>query len=117
MNEIITVGSEKYTVTNVKTGLNTISFKIVNPVSDDVEATFKDVKSLTVGTEKEVYGDYPDVEYESITIKATGEIIVTMRIPTQMELQVAKLQKAQDGQEHLKELGGDQKEQGYNVEE
>lgn len=95
MNEILTANSIAYTVENVETGINTISFRIVNPVPDDTEAAFKDVKSLTVGTAEEVYGEYTDVEYESLTIKATGEIIVAMHILSETEKQIRNLQATQ----------------------
>lgn len=100
MKEIITIGDVSYVVEKVGTGINTISFTIENPVPEDIEAAFKDVKSLTVGnTDGEVYGEYPDVEYESITIKATGEIIVTMHILNETEKQIRDLQTTQAEQD------------------
>lgn len=93
MKEIITVNGVKYTVENIKTGIDTISFKVVDPLPDDVEAAFRNVKELTVeDTEGAVYGEYFDIEYKSITINADGAITVTMHIPTKTEKQIRNLQ-------------------------
>ena len=36
--------------------------------TDEAETTFRSVKSLTVGADEEiVYGEYPNVVYESVT--------------------------------------------------
>lgn len=100
MKELIMLGDVSYVAKKVETGINTISFKLEGSVPEDIEAAFKDVKSLKVGnTDGEVYGDYPDVEYESLTITATGEIIVTMHILTKDEKQIKDLQISQAEQD------------------
>ena len=101
MNEIITANGVKYTVQNLNTGLNTISFMVQGLTVEDAEAAFRNVESLTVGTigtdetEYTVYGEYPNVTYESITKDAEDNITITMHIPTKMELQIAELQESQ----------------------
>lgn len=101
MNEIITVGGVNYTAKNVAMGIDTISFTLVNPM-EDPEAAFREVTELTVGDEQEmVYGQYTDVEYESITISADGSVTVTMHILTRTEKQIKELQESQAEQDEV----------------
>ena len=54
------------------------------------------VTALAVKSEEgDVYGEYPNVVYTSVTKDATGYVAVSMRIPTQMEQQIVELQKSQ----------------------
>lgn len=95
MNETITVGGVKYTVTNVDTGLNSISFLLPDLTEDEAKAAFKNAKSLTVGDGKTAYGEYPDVEFVSITIGADESVKVSMHILTETEKQLRELQVSQ----------------------
>lgn len=97
LNEIITTGGGiDYPVQNVCTGLNTISFVMQKMTVNEAEAAFKNVTALSVKTEGEdAYGEYPNVVYMSVMKDAAGNVTVTMRIPTQMEQQIAALQKSQ----------------------
>ena len=105
MNEIITANGVKYTVQNLNTGLNTISFMVQGLTVEDAEAAFRNVASLTVGiigtdeTEDIIYGEYPNVIYESITKDAEDNITITLHIPTKNELQIAELQESQAEQD------------------
>ena len=105
MNEIITANGVKYTVQNLHTGLNTISFMVQGLTVEDAEAAFRNVASLTVGTigtdetEDIIYGEYPNVIYESITKDAEDNITITLHIPTKNELQIAELQESQAEQD------------------
>lgn len=107
MNEIITANGVKYTVQNLNTRLNTISFMVQGLTVEDAEAAFRNVVSLTIGTigtdeaEDIVYGEYPNVTYESITKDAEDNITVTMHIPTKTELQIAELQESQAEQDEV----------------
>ncbi len=104
MNEIITANGVKYTVQNLNTRLNTISFMVQGLTVEDAEAAFRNVASLTVGTneaEDIVYGEYPNVTYESITKDAEDNITVTMHIPTKTEMQIAELQESQAEQDEV----------------
>ena len=107
MNEIITVNGVAYTVQNVTTGANSISFVLAELTVEEAEAVFRDCESLTVGTEEEVYGNYPNVTFESITKDADGNVSVTMHILTKSELQIKDLQASQAEQdEAIAELYG-----------
>ena len=105
MNEIITANGVKYTVQNLNTGLNTTSFMVQGLTVEDAEAAFRNVASLTVGTigtdetEDIIYGEYPNVIYESITKDAEDNITITLHIPTKNELQIAELQESQAEQD------------------
>ena len=92
MNEIITINGVEYTTRNITTGINTISFTLNDPIAD-AEFVFRNVKELTVGDKNgTVYGQYPDVEFESLTIGADGNVTITMHIPTEIEKQIKELQ-------------------------
>lgn len=107
MNEIITTGGVSYAVKNVTTGINTISFMIIGENAGDVEALFRDVSALTVGDGESVYGEYPDVRFESLTIGADRSVTVTMHILNEMEKQMKELQISQGEQdEAIAELYG-----------
>ena len=97
MNEIITANGVKYTVQNLITTQNAISFMVQGLTTDEAETAFRSVESLTVGANEEtVYGEYPNVIYESVTKNADDEITITMHIPTKIELQIAELQESQE---------------------
>lgn len=100
MNEIITAGSEKYTATNVITGLNHISFTLPGLTVEEAETAFKNAGSLTVGDgEDYVYGEYPNVAYGSVTKDADGNVSVSMHILTRDQVQIRKLQVSQGEQD------------------
>lgn len=100
MNEIITVCSKKYTATNVITGLNTISFTLSDLTADEVETVFKSVESLTVSDDQNnVYGEYPNVVYKSVTKDADGNVSVSMSILAQEQVQIKELQTSQAKQD------------------
>ncbi len=96
MNEIITAGGVEYTAQDVTTSVNTISFKLSGLTADEAREAFKNVESLTVGSEEgDVYGDYPNVKYLSVALDADGSITVTMHILSETEKQIRELQEAQ----------------------
>ena len=96
MNEIIIVGGVKYTATNVETGLNTISFTLPDLTADEAETAFKNAESLNVGDgQNNVYGEYPNVVYKSVTKDADGNVSVSMHILTQEQVQIRELQVSQ----------------------
>lgn len=100
MNEIITAGGVSYTTTNVTTGTDTISFTLSDVLGEEAHTVFKNVKSLEVGEEAgAAYGLYPDVRFDHLTIYADDSIVVTMRIPTEMEKQISALQVSQAEQD------------------
>lgn len=96
MNEIITANGVNYTVQNLITTQNTISFTVQGLTTDEAENAFHGVKFLTVGAdENTIYGEYPNIVYESLTKDADNNITITMHIPSKLELQIAELQKSQ----------------------
>ncbi len=99
MKETITVGGVKYTATNLATGLNSISFMLHDLTEDEAKAAFKNAKSLTVGDGKNDYGEYPDVEFVSITTGADESVTVTMHILTKTEKEIRELQVSQSEQD------------------
>lgn len=99
MKEFVTIGDESYVAKKTETGIDTISFTLECSAVETVESAFKKAKSLTVGTDREVYGEYPDVEYQSMTITAEEEIIVTMHILNNVEKQIRDLQTSQAEQD------------------
>lgn len=102
MNEIITVGSEKYTATKVETGINTISFTFPDLTADEAETAFKNVEFLTVGdVQDNVYGEYPNVVYKLVTKDADGNVSVSMNILTQEQVQIKELQISQGEQDEV----------------
>ena len=99
MNEIITVNGVSYAAQNVTTGANTISFALAELSAEEAEAVFRNAESITVGTEEEVYGNYPNVSFESVAKDAEGIVSVTMHILTKEELQIKELQVSQAEQD------------------
>lgn len=100
MKEIITTGGVSYAVENVGTGITTISFTLPDLTEDEAKAAFKNATSLTVGNETdEAYGQYPDIEFESLTVGADEEITVTMHILNETEKQIRELQASQAEQD------------------
>lgn len=99
MNEIITVNGVSYAAQNVTTGANTISFALAELSAEEAEAVFRNAESLTVGTEEEVYGNYPNVTFESITKDVDENVTVTMHILTKEELQIKELKVSQAEQD------------------
>ena len=99
MNEIITVNGVAYVAQNVTTGANSISFVLAELSAEEAETVFRNAESLTVGSEDEVYGNYPNVTFESITKDVDENVTVTMHIITKEELQIKELQMSQAEQD------------------
>lgn len=104
LNEIITAGGVDYTVQNISTGLNTISFVVPEMTVDEAETAFKSVTALTVKTKDgEVYGKYPNVAYASVLKDADGNVSIAMRIPSQMEPDISDFKPYEPTLEELQE--------------
>ena len=99
MNEIITVNGTAYSAENVTTGANSISLVLTDLSIEEAETVFRNAESLTVGTDEEVYGNYPNVKFESITKDVDDNVTVTMHILTKTELQIKELQVSQAEQD------------------
>ena len=102
MNEIITTGGVSYTATNVTTGVDSISFDVINMTADEAKGAFRDVTSLTVGDENnEAYGKYPDIKLESVTEYEDGRIVITMHILSETERYIRDLKISQTEQDEV----------------
>lgn len=102
MNEIITTGGVSYTATNVTTGVDSISFDVINMTADEAKGAFRDVTSLTVGDENnEAYGKYPDIKLESVTEYEDGRIVITMHILSETERDIRDLKISQTEQDEV----------------
>lgn len=99
MNEKITAGGVAYAAQNVTTGTGTISFMPDGLTADEAFDAFRNEKSLTVGSDGEDYGAYPDVEFESVTRRADGSVTVAMHILSGTEKQIRDLQATQAEQD------------------
>lgn len=95
MKEIIKIDGVSYTATKMSTGTNTISFTLSDLTVEEVYTAFKNARSLTVGDGTNTYGNYPNVEFESVTIDAEENITVVMHILNRIEVQIRELQAAQ----------------------
>lgn len=102
LTEIITADGIDYTVQNTSTGLNTISFVVQKMTANEAETIFRNTVSLTVNSEDGgVYGEYPDVKFESLAIGADEGITVTMHILTEAEKQIRDFQISQAEQDEV----------------
>ena len=107
MKEIITVNGTNYSAENVTTTSNSISFSLSGNTAE-IKSVFENATELTVSNEDgEVYGEYANLTFESITEYADSTIVVTMHIPSPLELAVSQLQTSQAEQdEAIAELYG-----------
>lgn len=100
--EYITANGTEYVCRSVTTGTNSISFTMDGKEIAEVEATFRGVESITVaGEDKETYGNYENLNFESATVYAAGSICVTMHIPTEIEQRLADLEATQAEQDEV----------------
>lgn len=96
MNEIIIAGGVEYAAQDVTTSVNTISFKLSELTADAAREAFNDVETLAVGNGTDnIYGEYPNVKFLSVTLAVDGSITVTMHILSETEKQIRELQEAQ----------------------
>lgn len=97
--EIITVNGVDYAAQNVTTTSRSIAFSLSGDTAE-IKAAFENATELTVSSEDgEVYGEYANLTFESITEYADSTIVVTMHIPSPLELAVSQLQTSQAEQD------------------
>lgn len=93
--EYITANGVEYAAKSVTTSTNRIRFVLDGQKIGDVETAFRQVTDLTVsGKDKNIYGTYNHLEFESASVAADGSITVVMHIPSVQELRMAALEKA-----------------------
>ena len=98
--EIIKANGVLYNAENISTSLDSISFTVTDKTATEMKESFKTVTELTVSDESgQEYGKYENLSFESVTEYENGSVMVTMHIPSKMELQIKELQESQAEQD------------------
>ena len=108
--EFVKVNGVEYACKAVVTGVDSISFSIEGQAVADIETAFRQVTELTVaGEDKEVYGTYEHLSFESATVYGDGRVMVTMHIKSETELRFESLEQTQAEQDEVlaELLGGE----------
>ena len=108
--EYIKANGAEYAYSSVITGVDSISFLIEGQAVADIETAFRQVTELTVaGEDKEVYGTYEHLSFESATVYGDGRVMVTMHIKSETELRFESLEQTQAEQDEVlaELLGGE----------
>ena len=108
--EYITANGVEYACKAVVTGVDSISFSIEGQAVADIEKAFRPVTELTVaGEDKEIYGTYKNLSFESATVYEDGRVMVTMHIKSATELRLENLEQTQAEQDEVlaELLGGE----------
>ena len=99
--EYITTNGVEYAAKHVTTTTNQIIITLADQMISDIEPAFRAVTSLSVsGEDKQTYGEYDHLAFESAEVLASGEIVVTMRIKSETELRLdetSETLRVQDG--------------------
>ena len=108
--EFIKVNGTEYACKAVVTGVDSITFSMEGQAVADMEEAFRPVTELTVADEnKEVYGVYKNLSFESATAYGGGTVMVTMHIKSKTELRFESLEQTQAEQDEVlaELLGGE----------
>jgi hypothetical protein len=108
--EYIKANGAEYAYSSAITGIDSISFLIVHQKVADMEEAFRPVTELTVaGEDKEIYGTYKNLSFESATVYEDGRVMVTMHIKSATELRLENLEQTQAEQDEVlaELLGGE----------
>ena len=108
--EYITANGIEYACKAVVTGVDSITFSMEGQAVADMEKTFRPVTELTVaGEEKEIYGTYETLSFESATVYEDGRVMVTMHMKSATELRFESLEQTQAEQDEVlaELLGGE----------
>ena len=75
--EYIKANGAEYAYSSAITGIDSISFLIVHQKVADMEEAFRPVTELTVaGEDREVYGTYKNLSFESAAVYGDGTVMV-----------------------------------------
>ena len=108
--EFVKANGAEYACKAVVTGVDSITFSMEGQAVADVEKAFRPVTELTVADEnKEVYGVYKNLSFESATTYGDGTVMVTMHIKSETELRFESLEQTQAEQDEVlaELLGGE----------
>ncbi len=108
--EFIKANGIEYACKAVVTGVDSITFSMEGQAVADMEKTFRPVTELTVaGEEKEIYGTYENLSFESATVYEDGRVMVTMHMKSATELRFESLEQTQAEQDEVlaELLGGE----------
>lgn len=108
--EYIKANGAEYACSSAITGIDSISFLIVHQKVADMEEAFRPVTELTVaGEDREVYGTYKNLSFESAAVYGDGTVMVTMHIKSETELRLESLEQTQAEQDEVlaELLGGE----------
>lgn len=108
--EFIKANGVEYACKAVVTGISSITFSMEGQAVSDIEKAFRQVTELTVaGEDKEVYGTYEHLSFESATVYGDGSTMVTMHIKSDTELRLESLEQTQAEQDEVlaELLGGE----------
>ena len=108
--EFVKVNGVEYAFSSVITGIDSISFLIMQQKVADMEAAFRPVTELTVADENMVvYGVYKNLSFESATVYEDGRVMVTMHMKSATELRLESLEQTQAEQDEVlaELLGGE----------
>lgn len=108
--EFVKVNGVEYACKAVVTGVDSITFSMEGQAVADMEKAFRPVTELTVADEnKEVYGVYKNLSFESATAYGDGTVMVTMHIKSKTELRFESLEQTQAEQDEVlaELLGGE----------
>lgn len=91
--EIIKANNIEYKAISVDTGVDSISFVLSEINANDIKESFKKVSELSVyGENHNLYGVYNNLCFESLLIDNDDNIRINMRIKTDVELRLEKLE-------------------------
>ncbi len=108
--EFVKANGAEYACEAVVTGIDSISMLMKCQAVADIETAFRQITELTVaGEDKEVYGTYEHLSFESATVYGDGSTMVTMHIKSDTELRLESLEQTQAEQDEVlaELLGGE----------
>ena len=108
--EFVKANGAEYACKAVVTGVDSITFSMEGQAVADMEEAFRPVTELTVADEnKEVYGVYKNLSFESATAYGDETVMVTMHIKSETELRFESLEQTQAEQDEVlaELLGGE----------
>lgn len=108
--EFVKANGAEYACKAVVTGVDSITFSMEGQAVADMEEAFRPVTELTVaGEDREVYGTYKNLSFESAAVYGDGTVMVTMHMKSATELRLESLEQTQAEQDEVlaELLGGE----------